>query len=390
LRIASTAGEWTVAWDDELDEDDLEGRIKAAPHLTEAARTAALNALGRSDGWRSERRGEETARCILDLIWVAPPPPPIDLLAIRRHLEATHAGMSEVHTSLLDHLGMALWRRDRGLGGGPGLHLLLSGEPGVGKTSLAQAMSDAAGLHLIRIALGGATAITLAGSDQQYAFSQPGEIVRRLRQAKVHPSACLLLLDELDQASLEGSFPAGGVLLALLDPVQSGAFKDFYLPLPLDLSGMLVMATANTVSAIPPALRDRLHPIAIPAYTPEEQVAIGIQYLLPALRTSLGLGTGAGDAVRVADEVVAELVYHRPRVPGLRQLHRLLTQVLGRAIRVHLETGSLVLVDVATVRRWNAGTERPAGVIGFRRPLTAAPAPKPLPDRPGAPVLAVD
>ncbi len=69
-----------------------------------------MTALQRTDGWRSERRGEETARCILDLVWVAPPPPPIDLQAVRRHLETTHAGtgMSAVHNAILDHLGTAM------------------------------------------------------------------------------------------------------------------------------------------------------------------------------------------------------------------------------------------------------------------------------------------
>ncbi|MGA9776525.1 MAG: AAA family ATPase [Candidatus Dormiibacterota bacterium] len=300
-------------------------------------------------GGATEAPGRMAARVLRELVWEAPPAQPVDLAQARQLLDDSHAGLAETKRAILDHLVLLEWQRQRGLAPTPGHALCLVGPPGTGKTTLAAKVAEAMGRRLERIPLGGVDDVSLVGVDRVYRQSRPGEIVRRLRAAQVHPSQVVWLLDEIDKASRSSSHAAVPVLLALLDPSQGVAWQDRFLDgVRLDLSGSMFMATANDLDGIPSALRDRLRCVEVPGYSRAEQIEIGSQKLLPNLLRRLD----AAGVVEVTRAALDSLVLDHPRTSGCRQLEQRLQVVLARALELHMDGGGPVTVDVGVVREW--------------------------------------
>ena len=338
------------------EDGDLVQRIEAAANLTPRARALALDLADRFDSFASRGRSERIAQTILDINWVQPASAPVDLAGARRALDQSHAGLTEVKELVIDHLATVEWHRRRsGVAPLRSPHLLLTGPPGVGKTSIADAIARACGRRLERIALGGMTDVALTGSDQAFVHSRPGEIVRRLAAGRSHPAEVVFLLDEVDKAQTQGAHAIDGALLALLDPMQNSAWRDQCLDsLPLDLSSTMFICTANDPFALSAALRDRLHLIEIPGYSRDQRLHIGLRYIRPRLLRELGI---SGE-VAITDEAIVVLVEGESGATGVRSLERQLHQMISRALRHHLEFESPIVIEETTARRWlTAGRE---------------------------------
>ena len=330
--------------------------------LPTEVRRAVENCL-EEPGGATEAPGRMAARVLRELVWEAPPAQPVDLAQARQLLDDSHEGLAEAKRAILDHLVVLEWQRRRGMLPTAEHALCLVGPPGTGKTTLAAKVAEAMGRRLERIPLGGIDDVTLVGADRAYRQSRPGEIVRRLRAAQVHPSQVVWLLDEIDKASRSSHHAAVPVLLALLDPSQCVAWQDRFLDgVRLDLSASVFIATANDLDEVPVALRDRLRCVEVPGYSPAEQIEIGSQKLLPKMLLRLD----AVGVVEVTGAALDSLVLDHPRTSGCRQLEQRLQVVLARALERHMDGGRPVTVDLGLVREW-VPPERLTGV-GFQGP----------------------
>lgn len=329
-----------------LDLDQQVKKAKLPAAVCQAAERAPHNQLGKEGAGN-----RDLVRLVLEMRWDMLPPCPINMAQARSVLDASHSDLGAVKEAVLDYLGLLAWRQQRGEEGGTtlGYGLCLVGPPGVGKTSIAEAIARAAGRRLERIPVGGLDDVYLLGADRSYSRARPGEIVRRLRNSRAHPTEVVFLLDEIDKVPPGSGHPALPVLLALLDPTQNREWRGHFLEeVPIDLSGTLFVATANDEQAIPAPLKDRLRFIHLPPYTAAQQLAIGHSHLLPKLLRDLGI---EGE-VTVEDSALSSLVHDHPHTEGCRQLEQRLQVVLSRALRTHLEFGVSVTVDGDLARAW--------------------------------------
>ena len=244
---------------------ELEQAISAA-HMPEEVEKQARKELKRL-ARMPEGAGEYSMiRAYLDwlieLPWSAEPPPPIDIAEARRILDEDHFGLEKVKRRILEYLAV---RKLNPAGKSP--ILCFVGPPGVGKTSLGQSIARATGRKFVRVSLGGVhDEAEIRGHRRTYIGALPGNIIQDLR--KVGTRNCVMMLDEVDKLGAGGFHgdPASA-LLEVLDPEQNSTFRDNYLAVPFDLSGVMFICTANVLDTIPGPLRDRMEIIALPGYT---------------------------------------------------------------------------------------------------------------------------
>src|SRR5207253_3184704 len=255
---------------------------------------------------------------LIELPWAADPATEIDIAEARRILDDDHYGLDKIKRRILEYLAV---RKLNPSGKSP--ILCFVGPPGVGKTSLGQSIARATGRKFVRVSLGGVhDEAEIRGHRRTYIGSLPGNIIQNLRKAGTRN--CVMMLDEVDKLGMGGFHgdPASA-LLEVLDPEQNSSFRDNYLAVPFDLSGVMFICTANVLDTIPGPLRDRMEIIQLPGYTAQEKLQIARRYLVPRQLAATGLAwTPVGGDI---------LFVEAARMPGAGKL--ILTGQLGEVMK---------------------------------------------------------
>src|SRR5437870_7039883 len=245
-----------------------------------------------------------------------------DLKAAREILDRDHYDLKTVKERILEYLAVRTLNPQA-----KGSILCFVGPPGVGKTSLGQRIAEALERRFTRVSLGGVRdEAEVRGHRRTYVGALPGRIIHALQRCETRNP--LLMLDEVDKMGSDVRGDPTAALLEVLDPAQNASFVDHYLEVPFDLSGVMFIATANSLAPIPDPLLDRMEVLTLPGYTPGEKLAIAKRFLLPRQLKETGLTV---ERAGVADAALERLIAEYTREAGVRQLEREIQGVLRKA-----------------------------------------------------------
>ncbi len=256
---------------------------------------------------------------LLDLPWEDYTEDNFDLENAQKVLDKDHHGLKDVKERILEHLAVLKLKGDM-----KAPIICLVGPPGVGKTSLGKSIANALKRKFIRMSLGGLhDESEIRGHRKTYIGAMPGRIIKSIKKAK--SSNPVFILDEIDKIGKDFRGDPSSALLEVLDPEQNGTFYDNYLELEYDLSKVLFIATANSLSTIQPALRDRMEIIEISGYSTEEKIQIAKKHLIPQQREDHGLKS---KEVKLSDTLIREITEKYTRESGVRSLNRQIAGVM--------------------------------------------------------------
>jgi ATP-dependent Lon protease len=266
---------------------------------------------------------------LFDLPWENPIMHDFELPEARQILDADHYGLEKVKERILEYLAvMKLASTVKGQ------ILCFVGPPGVGKTSLGKSIARALNRKFVRLSLGGVRdEAEIRGHRRTYIGAMPGVIIQSLKKAGT--SNPLIMLDEIDKLSTDFRGDPASALLEVLDPEQNNSFRDHYLDFSYDLSKVLFITTANTLTTIPQPLRDRMEIIELPGYTAFEKLNIATKHLIPKVLLEHEVENKI--AITFKSESVEDIINKYTREAGVRSLERKIAQVVRKIIRAYLE-----------------------------------------------------
>ncbi len=256
---------------------------------------------------------------LLDLPWEKYTKDNFNLKKVKQILDKDHYGLEKVKERILEHLAVLKLK-----GNMKAPIICLVGPPGVGKTSLGASIAKALNRSFVRMSLGGLhDESEIRGHRKTYIGAMPGRILQSLKKAE--SSNPVFILDEVDKVGKDFRGDPSSALLEVLDPEQNTTFHDNYLDLEYDLSKVLFIATANSLSTIQPALLDRMEIIEISGYSMEEKVEIAKQHLIPRQREEHGL---KANQVRIGKSALTEVIQNYSRESGVRSLDRHIAAIM--------------------------------------------------------------
>ncbi|MDO4788214.1 MAG: endopeptidase La [Johnsonella sp.] len=313
------------------DAQDYEERLKSI-ELSQSAKDKLQKEISRLKSMPGGGQEANVIRTYLDTVFDIPfkkyTEDNQDIKHAAEILEADHYGLDKVKDRVIEYLAVRILNQK-----GHGPILCLVGPPGTGKTSVARSIARALGKKYVRISLGGVRdEAEIRGHRKTYVGAMPGRIVDGLRQAGV--SNPLMLLDEIDKVSSDYKGDTSSALLEVLDGEQNYKFRDHYVEIPIDLSQVLFIATANTTATIPKPLLDRMELIEIHSYTENEKFHIAKDYLLKKQREASGISE---KQVYIDDSAIRRIIHQYTREAGVRNLERRIGEIYRKCARAILE-----------------------------------------------------
>lgn len=259
---------------------------------------------------------------VLELPWNKKTKERIDIASARKILDKDHFGLQKVKERILETIAVRQLSPNM-----PPQILCLVGPPGVGKTSVAYSIARCLNRSMARIALGGVhDEADIRGHRKTYVGAMPGRVLSALIQAGTQNP--VVLLDEIDKLGSDHRGDPSAALLEVLDGEQNKTYRDHYLEIPIDLSDVMFITTANTLDTIPRPLLDRMEIIELGSYTDEEKLAIAKNHLIPKQLAAHGIKK---TQLRITDEAIREIICSYTRESGVRNLERSVAEICRKA-----------------------------------------------------------
>ncbi|MCX6827751.1 MAG: endopeptidase La [candidate division Zixibacteria bacterium] len=333
--------------------EDLEDKLEelSAPPEVKKRADEDIKKLSKMHPYSAESAVLRTyVEWLLSLPWNSVTTDRGNFAEVKSILDGDHYGLEKPKKRILEHLAVLKIAKKV-----KGPILCLVGPPGVGKTSLGRSIARALDRKFVRMSLGGIhDEAEIRGHRRTYVGSLPGRIIQSIKKAgSANP---VFLLDEVDKIGIDFRGDPAAALLEVLDPEQNATFSDNYLELDFDLSRILFITTANSVSGIPRPLADRMEIIRLPGYLEHEKLGIIKGYLIPKLKKEMGL---EGIDIEFNDSALIEIIRYYTRESGVREAERQLASIMRKVAQQ--------LAEGKKRRRFPVSASKASSYLGVRQ-----------------------